>query len=176
MKRKFTNLSRIIFFVIAIPFIIQGEASANSDGKTVDSQSAWEFLKGQPTSNKFFLGMFTFHFTPSSLESRNWNNKLIAIQYNDFFLGTLENSFYNRSWVFGIARNFSRSKVSNNWEITTGYRLGGATGYEDGEAPFSGSSPVIPVVELYTQAIGFEHFGIELMLTTSLSLGLFYQF
>ena len=156
--------------------MIQGEVAASTEGGNEDLSSLWEIIKGQPTSNQFFLGMFTFHFTPSSLESRNWNNKLIAIQYNDFFFGTLENSFYNRSWTFGFARNFSRSQVNNNWEITTGYRIGGATGYEDGEAPFAGSTPVIPVVELYAQAVAYEHFGVELMLTTSLSLGLFYQF
>ena len=171
-----TSKPKIILLTILTWIAAIGIAYGNDTPKDQESGNLWEFIQGQPTSNQFFLGMFTFHFTPSSLESRNWNNKLIGLQYHDFFVGTLENSFYNRSWTFGIARNFSRHQVSNRWEMTTGYRFGGATGYKDGEAPFSGSSPIIPVVELYAQAIGYKHFGVELMLTTSLSASFFYQF
>lgn len=170
MKKSVLPIA-VIFFLPIQSLALMAEASPEQD-----STDLGEFFKGQPTSNQLYIGMFTYHFTPSSRESRNWNNKLIAMQYNDFFIGTLENSFYNRSWFFGFGRNLSRHQVSDNWELTTGYRLGGVTGYEEGEAPFSDYSPVVPLVELNAQAIGFNHFGIELMLTTSLSVSFFYMF
>lgn len=120
--------------------------------------------------------MFTFHFTPSSLEERQWNNKLLGIQYNDFSVFAFENSFYN--WCAGVAynRDLYQSALNNDWDMNLGYRAGLMYGYEDGEAPFSSSSPIIPLVALYSQFVYNEHYGVELMLTTSLSLGFFYRF
>jgi hypothetical protein len=135
-----------------------------------------DFLKGKPTENQLFLGMYTYHFDPKSRQIRNWQQNLIGIQYHDFFIATLENSFYNRTWTAGIARNLYTTTLSNHWDLATGYRLGLAYGYEAGEAPFSSLSPVIPVVEIYAQSLFRKHLGLELMLTTSISIGFFYQF
>ncbi len=146
------------------------------NNKTDHDKTFFEYLKGEPTDNQFFLGMATFHFTTSSREKDQWNNKLIGFQYKDFFACTFENSFYNQTWVAGIARNFSKTQLSDNWDMTFGYRLGGAYGYKGGEAPFSSSSSIIPVVEIYNQYYFQKHFGVELMITTSLSASLFYQF
>lgn len=48
--------------------------------------------------------MFTYHFNSKSRRIRNWKQNLIGFQYNDFFIGTFENSFYNRTWTAGMAK------------------------------------------------------------------------
>lgn len=136
----------------------------------------WQYLQGKPTEDQLFLGMATLHFNAKSREIRNWKQNLIGFQHKDFFACTFENSFYNRTWAGGLARNFSTTELSNSWDMTFGYRLGLAYGYKDGEAPFSTISPVIPIVEIYNQYYFQKHYGVELMLTTSISLSLFYQF
>lgn len=148
-----------------------GKADVKTEGKTI-----LEFLKGEPTQDQFYLGMFTYHFDPKSRRTRNWQQNLIGFQYNDFFLGTFENSFYNRTWAVGIARNLYTTPLSNNWDLATGYRLGAMYGYEDGEAPFSSMSPIIPLAEVFVQSTYKKHFGVEMMLTSSVSLSFFYQF
>jgi hypothetical protein len=150
-------------------------------GETLEKDEPYEFrfldyLKGKPTENQIFIGMFTYHFDPKSRESRNWKQNLIGLQYNDFFICTFENSFYIRTWAAGIARTLHAQALSNHWDMATGYRMGVVYGYEEGQAPFSNVSPVIPVVELYIQSIYRKHFGVELMLTSSISIGFFYQF
>lgn len=75
-----------------------------------------------------------------------------------------------------MARNLYTRQLSNYWDLAAGYRLGLAYGYKEGEAPFSSLSPVIPIVELYAQTLFSKHFGVELMLTSSISIGFFYQF
>jgi len=122
-----------------------------SGSKTDNDKTFFEYLLGESTDDQFFLGMATFHFTPKSRKNDQWDNKLIGFQYKDFFVCTFENSFYNQTWVAGIARNFSTTQLSNDWDMTFGYRLGVAYGYKDGEAPFSSSSPIIPIVEIYNQ-------------------------
>lgn len=164
------------------PFsVVWGTAIDESKGdeKEVDIEEKFDFinfLKGKPTENQFYIGMFSYHFDSKSLKTRNWKQNLIGIQYNDFFLGTFENSFYNRTWTAGLARNFYTSTLSNYWGFATGYRLGLAYGYEEGEAPFSNVSPIVPIAGLYAQCIYREHFGVEIMLTTSLSITFLYQF
>ena len=163
----------LVWMLLTPPLRVLGETIEKDQQ---DEFHFLEYLKGKPTENQFFLGMFTYHFTPKSREIRNWKQNLIGFQYHDLFIGTFENSFYNRTWTAGIARNLYTKPLSNHWDLATGYRLGLAYGYKEGEAPFSSLSPIIPVVEVYAQSIYRKHFGIELMLTTSISLSFFYQF
>ncbi len=158
-------------------FIFTKAACAkNTPHNTGTEKPFLEFLKGEPTTNQFFLGMATMHFNSKSRRIRNWDQKLVGIQYNNFFACTFENSFYNQTWAAGLARNFSTIKLGNNWETDFGYRVALAYGYKEDEAPFSSISPVIPIIELYNQYSYNKHYGVELMLTTSLSISLFYQF
>lgn len=151
--------------------------SAGTIEKTNTEQSGiFDSLKGQPTENQFFLGMFTLHLNSKSRRIRNWKQNLIGLQYKDFYVSTFKNSFYNRTWAAGMARNLYTKQLSNQWDMTTGYRLGLAYGYKHGEAPFSSASPIIPTVEVYVQSVYRKHLGIELMLTSSIGMAFFYQF
>jgi len=147
------------------------ESSDNFD----KDKTLFEYLQGQPTEDQLFLGMATLHLNPKSRRIRNWNQNLVGFQFKDFFACTFENSFYKQTWAAGLARNFSTAELSNNWDLTFGYRLGLAYGYQDGQAPFSTISPIIPIVEVYNQYFFRKHYGVELMLTTSISVSLFYQ-
>ena len=149
---------------------------AVAESATHPEPSLFDYLKGTPTEDQLFVGMFTYHFNAKSLRTRNWSQNLVGFQYHDIFVCTFENSFYNRTWAAGLARNLSTKSLSNQWDIHTGYRLGAAYGYKEGEAPFSSISPIIPVAEVYLQSLYQHHYGIELMLTSSLSLSFFYQF
>jgi hypothetical protein len=133
-------------------------------------------LKGEPTRDQLYLGMFTYHFNPKSLKTRNWSEDLVGFQYNDIFICTLRNSFYNRTWAVGFSRNFYTTKFNDEWDMAIGGRVGLVYGYWGDQAPFANIAPIIPMLELYSQYIYREHYGLELMLTTSISLSFFYQF
>jgi hypothetical protein len=122
------------------------------------------------------LGMFSLHTKPSSFKSRNWNQKLIGFQVEDYFVCTFKNSFYNRSYACGIAKDFSGHRINSLWETSLGYRLGLIYGYDEGQAPFSSFSPVIPLLGIYNRYVYHEHLGIEFMLTTTASVSFFYPF
>ncbi len=161
-----------LMFLASAPVAWGEELSSNLDHK----KTLFKYLQGQPTEDQLLLGMATFHFSEKSRRVRQWNNKLIGLQYKDFFISTFENSFYNQAWAAGIARNVSTSELNANWDMTFGYRLGLVSGYKDGEAPFSSNSPLVPLVEVYNQYFFKKHYGVELMLTTSISACLSYQF
>lgn len=167
---------RCLLFGSMLLFSSHAAWGGELNSKVENDRTLFEYLLGQPTEVQLLLGMATFHFTGTSRKKDQWNNKLVGFQYKDFFACTFENSFYNQTWAAGLARNLSTSELSNNWDMTFGYRLGLAYGYKDGEAPFSSSSPLIPIVEVYNQYFFQKHYGVELMLTTSISASLFYQF
>lgn len=85
-------------------------------------KTLFEYLQGQPTENQLLLGMVTLHLNSKSRRIRQWNNNLVGLQYKDFFICTFENSFYNQTCAAGLARNLSTSELSNNWDMTFGYR------------------------------------------------------
>lgn len=172
--------SRSMLYV-AIVLLVSLVNISRSDGETLaknDSQatSLLQTIKGTTPEDQFFLGMFTLHFNAKSRRIRNWHTNLIGLEYKGLFFGTFENSFYNQCWTVGFGRDVYSTHLSDSWQLKTGYRLGAIYGYKDGEAPFAGVSPVVPLVALYAQSIFHEHFGVEVTLTTSISLGFFYQF
>jgi hypothetical protein len=148
----------------------------NADQERHDFLDLFDAFRIQPTQNQLYLGMFTYHLDPKSLGTRNWNQDLVGFQYRDFFACTFRNSFYNRAWAFGWARNIYTREVSNEWDMALGYRLGFLHGYKGDEAPFSDISPIIPMVEAYSQFVYQQHYGMEVMLTSSISVSFFYQF
>ena len=163
-------------FVLTLWVLFAHPGVACGEGVNNDKKFSIEDLLGEPTKNQIYLGMFTYHFDPKSRRTRNWNQDLVGFQYNDIFVGTFRNSFEKRTWTMGMARNYYSQHLSNDWDMTLGGRLGLLYGYRDGQAPLSNYSPVIPMVEAYSQFIYQEHYGMEVMLTTSLSLSFFYQF
>ncbi len=147
--------------------------AAHSDHATENNSFS---LFGKVPPNQIYFGMFTYHFDPKSLGTRNWNNHLLALQIDGVFIGTLMNSFYKRSWAIGISREVYRKNLNVDWSFTTGYRVGLVDGYENQESIFNTDSDVIPFIDIHGQFTYLEHLGVELMLTSSLSACFFYQF
>lgn len=152
------------------------------EASTTPSNPPPEILQGTPVAmvanpnDQLMAGMFSLHTNSSSFKSRNWNQKMMGFQKHDYFACTFENSFFNRTYAIGIAKNFQGHRISSQWETTLGYRLGLIYGYEEGQAPLSGYSPVIPMVGIYKRYIYQEHYGVEFMFTTVASVSFFYQF
>jgi hypothetical protein len=59
--------------------------------------------------------------------------------------------------------------------MTFGYRLSLAYAYQDSEARFSIISPIIPIPEVYNQYFFQIHYGVELILETSIPGDTFIQ-
>jgi len=150
-------------------------------------QTIADLSLSEPTKNKFdnlraippdqfYLGMYTLHFDPKSRETRNATNYLIGVQVDGLFLGTLINSYDKRSWAFGISREFYRANLSSSLDFASGYRIGLITGYGDEKTFIDTGSNVDPFADIHAQISYLKHFGVEFMLTSSLSVLFFFQF
>ena len=162
-----------LFFVCS--FFLMPEQTIAYSSLTYSTKNQFDLFGGIPP-DQLYLGMYTVHFDPKSRGNRNATNNLVGIQVEGLFLGTLINSFDKRSWAFGISREFYRTNLSNNWHFASGYRIGLITGYEDEETLFDTDTDVAPFADLHVQISYLEHFGAEVMLTSSLSLLFFFQF
>ncbi|WP_157966582.1 hypothetical protein [Fastidiosibacter lacustris] len=131
-----------------------------SDSKSQQGTSFWEFLKGAQPSNGIYLGMFTWHFNPASRSDDRWSNNLIGGVYNSIFMGTLLNSFNDRAFVIGVQRNIYTDQLSQNNQINIGYRLGLISGYDERMSDFAKYLPVLPIPELYIDYT-YKNFGAE---------------
>lgn len=165
----------MLFLLVVCSFFIRPEQTIAGLSLSEQSKNPFDSLGGIPP-DQLYLGMYSLHFDAKSLEKRNATNNLLGIQVKGFFLGTLINSYDERSWAFGISREFYRVGLSDNWSFACGYRLGLITGYEDQDTIFGTGSDIVPYVDLHAQFSYFDHFGVEIMLTSSLSVCFFYQF
>ncbi|MCF6767062.1 hypothetical protein L3V86_01590 [Thiotrichales bacterium 19S11-10] len=121
----------------------------------------WEWVKGQPQENSIYLGMFTLHFSPGSIQDDNWNNELIGGTYKGVFAGTLINSFYKRAYVLGLSRDVYEDQLSDNWKMNSGYRVGLITGYDLDLNNFTSNLPALPFAQIYTNFTYHDLVGVE---------------
>lgn len=168
------ELSRICLLVVC-SFFVRPEQTIAGLSLSEPAKNSFDFL-GDIPPDQLFLGMYTLHFDSKSLEKRNATNNLISVQVEGLFVGTLINSYDMRSWAFGISREFYRVRLSDYWSFASGYRVGLITGYEDKETFFGTESEIAPFVDLHVQFSYLDHFGVEIMMTSSLSVSFFYQF
>ncbi|MCF6775002.1 hypothetical protein L3V83_00320 [Thiotrichales bacterium 19X7-9] len=146
-----------------------------SDDQSTSDESWWEWIKGTPQQNSVYLGMFTLHFSPGSIKNDNWNNQLIGGTYKGIFFGTLVNSFYNRAYVAGFSRDLYENQVSENVNMTAGYRLGLITGYTLDMNEFTSHLPALPFVQGYVDftyrgIVGIEFSYVGIVVTTEFYL------
>ncbi|MCF6765459.1 hypothetical protein L3V82_06710 [Thiotrichales bacterium 19S3-7] len=146
-----------------------------SSSKSNENEDFWQWIKGTPQQNSVYLGMFTLHFSPGSIRDDNWNNELIGGTYKGIFVGTLVNSFYNRAYVAGFSRDLYKNQVSENLDMTTGYRLGLITGYTLDMNEFTSHLPALPFVQAYVDftyrnIVGIEFSYVGIVVTTEFYL------
>jgi len=165
----------IICLLFIFSFFLRLEQTIACSSLSEPTENQFNFLGGIPP-DQLYLGMYTLHFDPKSQKNRNATNNLIGVQIEGVFAGTLINSYDKRSWAFGISREFYRTKLSSNWDYASGYRIGLITGYEGERTFINTETDVAPFADLHAQITCFEHFGVEAMLTSSLSVVFFFQF
>ena len=165
----------MICLLVVYIFFVKPEQTIAGLSLSETAKNSFDFL-GDIPPDQLYLGMYSLHFDSKSLENRNATNNLLGVQVEGLFVGTLINSYDIRSWAFGISREFYRVRLSNYWSFASGYRVGLITGYEDQETFFGTESEISPFVDLHAQFSYLDHFGVEIMLTSSLSVIFFYQF
>ena len=74
IKAALLNMSACFSFLLA--WLLFAQTTIVCAG-TIDQDKAekfhlLEYLKGQPTEDQFFLGMYTYHVDPKSRRIRNW--------------------------------------------------------------------------------------------------------
>ena len=107
---------------------------------------------GKTPVDCIYLGMTTYHMDKRWRDRNdNWNNQAIGIQYKSMFVTTLVNSHYNRSYTFGITRDWFGYKPNKDIKLTLGYRLGGIYGYGAELNKWAELSPVLPIYQLCSQ-------------------------
>ena len=93
----------------------------------------------------------TFHL---GSRNRNENNDIFGIGYKGFEVSTMNNSFYDRSYIF----SYNKKWFWKDW-IDLGLRVGGITGYkkEDNPVQLVGVTPLFsPTVTIHYQGFGLE--------------------
>jgi len=93
----------------------------------------------------------TFHL---GSRNRNENNDIWGVGYKGFEIATMNNSFYDRSYVF----SYHKKWYWKDW-IDIGLRVGGITGYKKEDNPFQllGVTPLFsPTITLHYEGFGFE--------------------
>lgn len=76
------------------------------------------------TTYTIYYGGWSKHLNDSDVD-RNENNQLMAFEYQNWIIGTFENSFYDRTWLAGY--NFKYT-----WDrLEVGAVLGISYGYDD---------------------------------------------
>ncbi|QZI92673.1 hypothetical protein SIPHO059v1_p0078 [Vibrio phage 264E42.1] len=87
------------------------------------AESVYEVAK-ERTTYTIYYGGWSKHLNDSDVD-RNENNQLMAFEYQNWIIGTFENSFYDRTWLAGY--NFKY-----NWhELEVGVVVGISYGYDD---------------------------------------------
>ena len=106
--------------------------------KTVDKNEKtdskmWQTIWGKKSRDALLLGMWSIHLKGSGEYfgngDSNEQNNLLGIQYYGLTAGTFINSYDDRSWFFGPAREVYSRKIAENTSLDIGYRLGLLYGY-----------------------------------------------
>jgi hypothetical protein len=84
-------------------------------------------LWGKPYSNTAYLGMWTRHFQQRKNHIKS--NKLLAVCYKGYYLGTFINSHGDRTCSIGVQRSLYNDTFSV-FEVEAGYRVGLMYGYK----------------------------------------------
>lgn len=80
------------------------------------------------TTTGIYYGLYTDHLFTD--DAYNENNDVVMFQYNDWYAGTMRNSFGNRSYI--VAWSFIDYRKSwGKTYIELDAAVGGATGYAD---------------------------------------------
>jgi len=113
------------------PNVIQKEETA----KEKTDKSLWQKIKGKKARDALLLGMWSIHADGTGEyfgDGRNNDqNHLAGIQYYGLTAGTFINSFDDRAYYTGLAREVYSHNYSKNTRLDIGYKFGLLFGYGD---------------------------------------------
>jgi hypothetical protein len=118
----------------------------------------WHQVWGVKPQNSINLGMWTVHLNPSSNDKDNWNNQAIMATYDMYFIATLTNSFWERTFMAGVQRNFYQNQFTENTKLILGYRFGVIYGYTGDIKDYT---PLLPAAQILAR-IQYYSLGAEL--------------
>ena len=111
--------------------VIQQEETA----KEKTDKTLWEKIKGKKARDALLLGMWSIHVDGTGEyfgDGRNNDqNHLAGIQYYGLTAGTFINSFDDRAYYIGLAREVYSHNYSKNTRFDIGYKFGLLWGYGD---------------------------------------------
>ncbi len=140
-------LKKILFYLFLFSSL-----QAQEQFSTPKPSSLIKNIFGSAPVDCIYLGMITYHMEKRWRDRNdNWNNQALGVQYKSMFVTTLVNSHYNRSYTFGITRDWIKFQPSKNTKVTFGYRLGGIYGYGAELNKWAEISPVLPIYQVCSQ-------------------------
>jgi hypothetical protein len=119
-------------------------------------EGSWsDFLWGQASADKLYVGMWSHHFLDGD-DGYRTSNHLLGIVYHGYFVGTFVNSDDDRSYGAGVQRDFYRRSAGSK-RFEAGYRLGLVHGYDSYAI---GDSKLFPLLQLYGD-LSFHRAGVQ---------------
>ena len=98
-------------------------------------KSLWEKIKGKKARDALLLGMYSIHVDGTGEYFGDGRNNdqghLAGIQFYGLTAGTFINSFDDRAWYAGMAREVYSRNYSKNTRFDIGYKFGLLWGYGD---------------------------------------------
>jgi hypothetical protein len=98
-------------------------------------KSLWEKIKGKKARDALLLGMWSIHADGTGEYFGDGRNNdqghLAGIQYYGLTAGTFINSFDDRAYYIGLAREVYSHNYSKNTRFDIGYKFGPLFGYGD---------------------------------------------
>ncbi len=170
MKKRMCLLALIVWGISEYSAQAQPEQTADITAMTADEAGAeppaqrlsrlWEFVIGAPPDNSIVLGMRSYH---TNDDNYNENNNMLAIDYNGYTAGTVNNSFRQQVFFVGVCREIYRHRISRHTTIDIRYRLGLMHGYRSHYPNIKGFS----AVALPFTSFCYKRVGIDLLVTPS---------
>jgi hypothetical protein len=164
----------ILFILVLLSYC--APTLAESVANNTEEKSIWTKVWGAtPESPQVYIGMWSYHLTdintisvPDYRTQPIKNNELIGLQYKGLVLGTLLNSYDQRTYLIAIQRTLFETSLNHNAShLNIGYRLGILYGYgENSKDIVKIKSPIIPFPELFID-LDWNHLGIEVVSTAA---------
>ena len=110
MKYMSSNFAQIAFKVILTSLLLVKSSSVYSSELTI-----WHSVN-------------TYHVDRANDEANDENSKVITVFYNDWFIGSFNNSYSKRSEILGY-KIWKKHWTFNKQQFETGFSIALATGY-----------------------------------------------
>jgi hypothetical protein len=124
----------------------------------VRAMSPADSTREETPARFFYFALRTMHLR--NLDRPIEDNRLLGLSWGRVYIGTLVNSFGDRSYLAGLQGTFAQ-RNSRFVTAAVGYRVGLMTGYDERLFPLAGKSPVVPLIQPLV-TVDARRVGVEL--------------